>query len=227
MEYTYLLINFGCILVPFVCSFYKKHAFYKEWPFFFTSGIVVAILFLVWDVLFTKAGIWGFNSDYLIGIYFTNLPIEEILFFICIPYACSFTFHAYNYIIPSKQHSSVLAKVNLFLAVTLLGISLLNFDKSYTFITFLLTSFLLLFFHFKKLNLFYYYVTFITIIPFFLISNGLLTGSFLKAPIVWYNNAENLGIRIATIPIEDTFYGMLLIYSNIYLHQYLKNKLNT
>lgn len=224
MQYTYLLINIGCILIPFLCSFYKKHAFYREWKYFFTSCIIVAIVFLVWDVIFTQKGIWGFNPDYLIGVTIVNLPLEEILFFICIPYACSFTFYAYNYIVPNKLHGSVLAKVNSILAILLLGASFLNFNRYYTFITFFTLGLFLLFLHLKKVNLYYYYLTFATIIPFFLISNGILTGSFLDAPIVWYNNHQNLGIRIFTIPIEDTFYGMLLIYSTIYLHQYLKEK---
>lgn len=226
MQYTYLLIDLGCILVPFLFSFYAKHAFYKEWKYFFLSCFNIAIIFLIWDEVFTQAGIWGFNPSYLTGFYLGHLPIEEILFFICIPYACSFTFFAYQYLLPNQKHKEGLTKFNYILAMFLLGFSLLHYYRWYTFLTFLLLGLFLLYLRLKKTNLFYYYLTFITIIPFFFISNGILTGSFLKSSIVWYNNTENLGFRIFTIPIEDTFYGMLLIFSNIYLHQYFKQKLN-
>ena len=53
----------------------------------------------------------------------------------------------------------------------------------------------------------------VSLIPFFLV-NGILT----SIPIVWYDNAENLGLRIFTIPIDDFIYlfGLLLPSFNIY-----------
>jgi len=221
-QYTYLLIDLGCILIPFFCSFYTKHAFYKEWKPFFISCILIAFCFLIWDEIFTQQGFWGFNSTYLTGMYIGNLPIEEVLFFICIPYACSFTFFSFTYLIPNKKSKQRLIQFNQFLALFLIGLSFLSFQKWYTFLTFLFLGIFLLYLKKVKTNLYYYYLTFVTILPFFFISNGILTGSFLEAPIVWYNDTKNLGFRFFTIPVEDIFYGMLLIFSNIYLHQYLK-----
>ena len=74
------------------------------------------------------------------------------------------------------------------------------------------------------MNLSFHYLSYIFIFPFFFISNGILTGSFLIEPIVIYNDLENLGIRICNIPIEDTIYGMLLIFLNIELYNYFISK---
>ena len=58
----------------------------------------------------------------------------------------------------------------------------------------------------------------------FLIVNGILTGSFIKDEVVWYDDLENLGLRIFTIPIEDAFYGMLLLILSISIYEYLRKK---
>ena len=62
-----------------------------------------------------------------------------------------------------------------------------------------------------------YYITFLLIlIPFFIV-NALLTGSFIESEVVWYNDNENLGIRVFTIPIEDFGYAFSLMLFNLLL----------
>jgi lycopene cyclase domain-containing protein len=223
-HYLYLLINIGCIIVPFIASFYLKHPFYKEWRYFVPANLTIAFLFLVWDHFFTKMGVWGFNPDYLTGIYISNLPLEEVLFFIAIPYASVFTYFAVKYLIKKNPMSKYHRYLSIVLSVILISTGLFFYDKWYTFVNLTLSGIIILTAFVMKKDMSYIYLGFIFVIPFFLLSNGILTGTFLDAPIVWYNNAENLGYRILTIPVEDTFYGFSLISLNILFYEYLKRK---
>jgi len=222
--YTYLLVNLICLIIPFLASFYPKHAFYKNWKHFFKANIIVATLFIIWDYFFTKTGVWGFNPEYLTGFYIANLPIEEIIFFIAIPYACVFTYFAFHYLIKKNPLEKIHNIITNLLIVFLLLIAILNFSKLYTSITLLSMSLFLMYLKLKKTDLSYHYLSYLFILPFFFISNGVLTGSFFVEPIVWYNDLENLGIRISNIPIEDSIYGMLLIFMNIELYNFFKLK---
>jgi lycopene cyclase domain-containing protein len=66
----------------------------------------------------------------------------------------------------------------------------------------------------------------VLLLPFFIV-NGLLTGTGLASPIVWYNNAENMEIRLLTIPLEDVFYGFGLLFLNVFFFEiFKKNEIN-
>ena len=176
------------------------------------------------DYYFTEMGIWGFNPDYLTGVYLTNLPLEEILFFICIPYACTFTYFSLRYLIqnlPFPNFHRTLSIVLLVLSLALLGI---YYDNWYTFTTFLGLALWIGLCLYYKVNLGFLYTAYLAILPFFFISNGILTGSFLESPIVWYNDTQNIGLRMFTIPVEDTFYGLLMILMNITIYEFIKKK---
>lgn len=226
MRYTYLLIDFFTIIVPFLFSFHPKLNFYKTWKAFFPAVILTGILFIAWDMYFTSIGVWGFNPTYLIGLKIGNLPIEEILFFLCIPYSCVFTFHCLSLFIkkfPSQKTENI---ISLILVIFALIISIVYFNSIYTLVTFTSLILLLLVSKFilkvKWLGKFYIIYT-ILLIP-FLIVNGLLTGTGLDNAVVWYNSSEIIGFRILTIPFEDIFYGLDLILLNLLIYLPLKKE---
>ncbi|WP_242132951.1 lycopene cyclase domain-containing protein [Aestuariivivens marinum] len=213
MNYLYLLLNLGSISIPFIFSFHPKLKFYKLWKPFIISVLAGMVVFIPWDIAFTINGFWGFNNNYLLGINLFNLPIEEWLFFICIPYACVFTHYALLYYFPKMELSTKTTKMLSYIFIIGFTVmALYNYNRWYTFINFSIAAILLLIVLNKSLDLLKgFYLTFLVIlIPFFLV-NGLLTGSTIKNEVVWYNNTENLGIRLFTIPIEDVFYAFSLI----------------
>jgi lycopene cyclase domain-containing protein len=221
-KYLYLTIDFLAIVFPFLFSFFSKAPFYKKWKYAWVAILIPAIVFILWDEVFTYLGVWGFNPMYLIGINIGVLPIEELLFFICIPYACLFTYYTIktqverDYLFPHQE------LISSALIVILLIFGIYHIDKWYTGTTFTLLSLALAFLMLKIkprfMGRFYFAFGFI-LIP-FLIVNGILTGSFIDGEVVWYNDKENIGVRIATIPFEDVFYGMLLLLCNISIFEW-------
>ncbi len=227
MNYLYLLLDLGSLLIPFLFSFHPKLKFYKKWKALFLAIPITMLIFIPWDILFTQHGIWGFNDTYFLDIKILELPLEEWLFFICIPYACVFTHYALLSYFPSLGLSLFSTRwISYILLSIMLILTVINYNKWYTFINFLYAIIVLIIalkFNIELLRK--YYITFLVIlIPFFIV-NGILTGSFIDNQIVWYNDVENLGIRIFTIPIEDTVYALTLILTNLLFVEYFQNKL--
>lgn len=226
MKTLYLLVDFFTIIIPLLFSFHPKIKFYKTAKAFFKAAIPVAVLFVIWDAFFTYWGVWSFNPQYLIGIYIFHLPVEEWLFFICIPFSCVFTYYCldrfYNLSWKPKWESTFC----IVLSVCLLLTGLLYHNRLYTSATFISTAFICLLLVFViKVNWFGKAVSVYAVLLFpFLIVNGILTGTGLQEPVVRYNDAENLGIRLLTIPVEDIFYGFELFLLNLLLYLHFTNK---
>jgi len=169
-------------------------------------------------------GVWSFNSQFIAGAYLFGLPAEEYLFFICIPYACTFTYYCLTRYF-TLSTTKVVRIFTIVMASLLALIAFMNVARLYTSVTFLLLSVFLLFLVAKKVQfLAAFYVAFLLILIPFFISNGILTGGIIHRTVVLYNNNRNLGIRMFTIPVEDTFYGMLLLLMNISGFEYNRQK---
>lgn len=46
---------------------------------------LVAVPFVIWDILATDAGHWSFSPEYTLHLRIVNLPLEEVLFFVVVP----------------------------------------------------------------------------------------------------------------------------------------------
>lgn len=228
MENLYLWLNLGSLSVPLLFSFHPRLRFHKKWPYFFPALLVMMAVFLPWDVLFTKFGFWGFNNDYVTGAYVLGLPLEEWLFFVCIPYACIFTHYALLELFPNFGFGRKTTNVVYAILVTTLVLALwYYYDRWYTFINFSYALILLgLVYNSDRGLLGRFFATYLVIlIPFFLV-NGALTGYFTQEPVVWYNDSENMGIRLGTIPVEDTIYNLGMLLTVLWCTERFQKKKN-
>jgi lycopene cyclase domain-containing protein len=224
-HYTYFLILAASLAGPLALSFDKKVAFYKNWKYVFPAMIIPALLYIVWDFYFTAKGVWSFNEAYITGIKLYNLPLEEVLFFFIVPYCCIFIYACIRSYYPNLANKKVADYFLMTLAAGLFVTGIMYAEKYYTGWTFIFTGAFILIIYalrkfFKSFDAVSFLISYIICLIPFLIVNGFLTA----IPVVLYNNAENLGIRIYTIPFEDVFYGMLLVLMNIVIYEKVKSK---
>jgi len=222
-NFTYLLLMLGTMAVPLAFSFEKQVRFYTKLKYLLPAILFSGAIFIIWDLRFEELGIWSFNPEYLLGIYILNLPVEEWLFFIAIPYATVFIYEVLKVQLPHFEKPNLFLGVSLVLLVVFALTAYFFRERLYTFFNFFLLT---IYFgytifrnQFKQHYTRFYLTWLISLIP-FLIVNGFLTA----LPVVEYNDAHNLGIRIFTIPIEDFFYFFLLLLMNLTIFEYLKKQ---
>ncbi len=221
-HYTYYLINFLSVIFPLLLSFDKKVVFYKQWPKVLIGLLVSGSVFIAWDSWFAVQGVWYFNEQYIVGPTLFHLPIEEILFFTCIPYSCLFVYECMNKYVTRD----VLAPYTKYILWFLVGLSVtilfFYYDRIYTCVTFgsLLVYTLCHIFWFKvRYNGRFFLGYAVSLIP-FIIVNGFLTA----IPVVLYNNAENIGFRWHTIPVEDSFYMLVMLWISTDVWEWLRRE---
>jgi lycopene cyclase domain-containing protein len=232
MKYLYFFVDFFTIMIPLIFSFHPKINFYKSWKQFAIAAVSVGIIFIIWDSIFTDIGVWNFNPRYVSGRYFLNLPVEEVLFFICIPFSCVFTYFCLNKFYNLDWKPKTESIFCIIFSILLLITGFIFLHKLYTSATFISTAIVCLLLKFVfKIDWFGKAITVyaILLVPFMLV-NGILTGTGLEEPVVSYSKTQFLGIRLFTIPLEDVLYGFelfvlnLLIYLKLTKNELLKKK---
>ena len=203
-------------------SFERKIKFYKNYNNLTFSMFSVGVPFLIWDIIAENKGDWMFNNKFICGLKIFNLPIEEILFFITVPYSIMFLYETFIYYLTPKKISFNRNYLFLF-AIIFLITAIIYYQQNYTFTVFLFLSILLLLVNISKLNFiknqYLIYFILFTFVPFFAV-NYFLT----SLPVVIYNSKAILGIRITTIPLEDFFYSLCLIIGYLFTYEFAKEK---
>jgi lycopene cyclase domain-containing protein len=222
-HWTYAYLHIFTLVPVFFLSFDKKVAYYRFWPTLFPAIFIVGGLFIIWDVYKTAVGVWGFNYEHLQGWNFLGLPWEEWLFFVTVPYASIFIYACLNAYFPGDP----LRNYDKPITFTLIGLWILgaifNLDRMYTATTFLLAAGFLLYHYIYVPNTYrsrFYRAYAVILIPFLLV-NGILTGAMTENPVVVYNPEEFMGIRVVSVPIEDSAYGFLHLFGVCFWMEWL------
>jgi len=222
---AYLIINILIIAVPVLFSFENSIKFYKKLPYLFLSILIVGFFYILWDSFAADRGDWSFNENYLSGINIFNLPLEEILFFISVPYSIIFLFETAKFYF-SKRLLNVLPYKKSFynlVSILLVAVAFVFLKQDYTFIVLVSTAlFIFLANIFSpqllKSKLYWFFMLF-SFVP-FLIVNYFLT----SLPIITYNPEAIWGIRLITIPAEDLFYSFSMVSFYLLVYKYLSER---
>lgn len=211
---TYLFINIGVLLFPVLLSFDRKVHFASQWRRWVVAIPLTALIFIAWDIWKTRRGVWSFNPAYLSGYYLDVLPVEEVLFFFTIPYACLFIYACVKVYFPGA--SLVLPRWVWWTlaALAITGVVVWH-EKLYTGINFGYAALVMLIASFRNRQIGAFPMAyFLHLLPFFLV-NGILTAW----PVVLYNDNETVGLRLGTIPVEDTVYSLNLLLTNVLIYE--------
>ncbi len=218
---VYLLLLFVTFIYPFAKSFEHRIRMHRKWKYMLPAIFITALVFIVWDYWFVRESVWHFNEHYVLGIEFLQLPVEEWLFFIIIPYACFFIYEVTRYFFRLKRYYELFFGLHFLLIITFLFLGFWHQNNLYTFTCFVSAAGLMIimgFIPFIKKRLPYFYVSwFLTLIP-FLIINGVLT----YLPVVIYNSEQMIGVRMFSIPVEDVVYLLILLFINFSIYEILK-----
>ena len=142
-SYLYLIINVSAILIPFIFSFHKKLNFHYHFKSFLVGFLFMFPLFIVWDIYFTKMGVWGFNSDYLMGFSLFNLPIEECLFFY-VSHLVVFSLIMLFLTLSKNKSDFKSKKWSVVVSIVFLLFGMIHLNKMYTNTTFILLALVIL-----------------------------------------------------------------------------------
>ncbi len=94
----YMAVLLISISLPLLLSLWPPLKFYRN---LYALGVSLGATLLVfggWDVFAVARGHWFFCPEAVRPFRFLGLPLEEILFFIVIPFCCLFTWETLKYL---------------------------------------------------------------------------------------------------------------------------------
>ena len=208
------------LLITLFPFFPERFYFFKKW---WKSILAGSFFFILWDFIFSKLGIWGFNEQYITGDNILGFPVEEICWFPVIG-MCSLFVH--ELISRFEINAITWGKGSLLtIFVLMAGFYLANYEKMYSGVSAAVVM-IALFACYRSgilAEIGKFSRSFLVILIPMILFDGLLTGMFTKQALVIYNVEEFSGLRIVSIPIEDFIFGYGFLAIIILLQNWFVN----
>lgn len=84
-HYEYLILMAACVAITLPLELVLRARVYRRLPLVLPTILVVVVAFGAWDFLGIARDHWTYNPEFITGIHFGIIPLEEIVFFIVIP----------------------------------------------------------------------------------------------------------------------------------------------
>ena len=220
MKTEYLFFNLLVVLGPLVCSFEQRVHYVSRWGMALLTATLVAIPYTFWDMLVVGRH-WTFNPQFTLDIHPGGLPPGEWLFFFTVPFACLFVWESIcAYRAPNPRSGLRIARYGFYAGFPAAVIVLIAGREFTAFVALSVAVAALADWAFQTDLLLqpraYLFLGLVTLL--ILVCNSYLAGR----PIVFYEDAYRLGLRIGAIPIEDFGYGLGLVLLNAVVYEKLK-----
>lgn len=216
MRWEYLIFDLVVASSYLFARMYRQTIWPKLVPGVLAIGLVSSV-FLIWDH-FVTGWWWSFNSVYISGLFLGKLPIEEVLFFVVVPAAVLLLWENIRVLWPDKNDNKYQI-IYLLLGMGALYLCLTNW---YGLIVGVLTIFVFGFLGDSRLKK-TWTILVLTVLGLTSIFNLYLTWR----PVVVYNQDEISGIKLVTIPLEDFYYGLVLILFTVLLYEKFRKYFKT
>lgn len=81
-KYLYFGVLLFAISYPLAQSFEHRIEYATKWGQLFPGMLITALLFIVWDIWFTKIGVWEFNHTYITGFLWVIFLLKKFFSFL-------------------------------------------------------------------------------------------------------------------------------------------------
>lgn len=224
MRAEYLLFDLAILAVPFVVGAFRFAYFYDRLAVALRATLWAALPFVAWDAAVAGRH-WWWNPAYVLGPSALGLPLEELLFFLAVPLTCLFTWERLlggDRAAPRRE--PLLGRLRLehlyplAWALVPLGIVVAARGQEYTGFALVALGVAALLDHALGVGLLVVpraLAFFGAVLALTVACNGYLTAR----PVVLYDERYQLGLRLATIPVEDFVFGLALVWLTTSLYQ--------